>query len=325
MAGQEKKYDVICIGQVVQDIMVTNIPESALTAGTDTIMAGQVLLASGGDAVNEAAMLAKFGNHAALLTRLDKRNVGDMIYGDLIREGVDTSLLIRPDDCRTFSTVVVVKQNGEHSFLVGPGENFLLKMSDIDLSVFEETRAVTAGSLYALGELDTGGLAVIFKKAKEAGAITLADMNFDSLGLGPHAIGSVYPYTDYLMPSYDEAVYVTGEKDPDQIADVFLAAGVKHVVLKMGAEGCFFKDGERRFFTDPYQVDPVDTTGCGDNFVAAFLHCLLKGMEPEACAEFACGAGALNSQGIGAHLYIQSERQIRQFMASAEKTELHRR
>ena len=289
------------------------------------VMAGQVLLASGGDAVNEAAMLAKLGNHSALLTRLDKRNVGDMIYSDLVREGVDTSLLTRPDDCKTFSTVVVVKENGDHSFLIGPGENFMLKMSDIDLSVFEETRAVTAGSIYGLGELDTGGLAVIFEKAQKAGAVTLADMNFDTLGLGPHAIDSVYPYTDYLMPSYDEAVYVTGEKEPDKIADVFLAAGVKNVVLKMGEEGCFFKSAEKRFFIDPYKVNPVDTTGCGDNFVAAFLHCLLKGMEPEACAEFACGAGALNSQGIGAHLYIQSEEHIRQFMASAEKKELHRK
>ena len=323
--SNQKKYDAICIGQVVQDIMVTDIPEDALNRESDTVLAGQVLLASGGDAVNEACMMARLGNRSALLTRLDKRNVGEMICGDLVKEGVDTSLLIRPDDCKNFSTVVVVKKDGTHTFLEGPGENFMLKMSDIDLSVFEETRAVTAGSIYGLGELDTGGLAVIFKKARAEGAITLADMNFDTEGLGPHAIDSVYPHTDYLMPSYEEAVYVTGEKEPDKIADVFLAAGVKNVVLKMGGEGCFFKNAGKRFFTDPYEIDPVDTTGCGDNFVAAFLHCLLKGMAPEECAEFACAAGALNSQGIGAHHYIQSEEQIRQFMASAGKRELSRK
>ena len=63
----------------------------------------------------------------------------------------------------------------------------------------------------------------------------------------------VYPYTDYLMPSYDEAIYVTGEKDPDKIADYFLDAGVKNVVLKLGGEGCFFKNREKRFFTDPFR------------------------------------------------------------------------
>lgn len=325
MDNQNKEYDVICIGQVVQDILVTDIPEDALVSGKDTVMAGQVLLASGGDAVNEAVTLARLGDHSALLTRLDKRNVGDMIFGDLVREGVDTSLLVRPDDCRTFSTVVVVKPNGDHSFLVGPGENFTPEMSDVDLSVLRKTRAVTAGSLFALGTLDQNGIELIFEEAQRAGALTIADMNFDCAGIGPRAVEKVYPYTDYLMPSYDEAVYVTGEKDPDAIADTFLRAGVKNVVLKLGEEGCFFKNAEKRFFTDPFKIKPLDTTGCGDNFVAGFVHCLLKGMEPEACAEFACGAGALNSQGLGAHLYIQSEQHVAEFIRRAEKVALNRK
>ena len=324
MNMQNKEYDVICIGQIVQDILVTNIPSDALTSEKDTFMADEILFASGGDAVNEASMLAKYGNRCALLTRLDKKEVGDMIYGDLVRQGVDTSLLVRPDDCRTFTAIVIIGPDGNHTFFDGPGHNFTLKMSDIDLSVFEKTKVVTAGSLFALGELDTDGIEVIFKKAQESGAITVADMNNDSDRKGPKAVEKVYPYTDYLMPSYDEAVYVTGETDQDKIADYFLAAGVKNVVLKMGGDGCFFKNTEKRFFTDPYRVEPVDTTGCGDNFVAAFIHSLLKGMEPEACAEFACGAGALNSQGLGAHLHIQSEAQVLDFMAGAERKTLGR-
>ena len=219
MNMQNKEYDVICIGQIVQDILVTNIPSDALTSEKDTFMADEILFASGGDAVNEASMLAKYGNRCALLTRLDKKEVGDMIYGDLVRQGVDTSLLVRPDDCRTFTAIVIIGPDGNHTFFDGPGHNFTLKMSDIDLSVFEKTKVVTAGSLFALGELDTDGIEVIFKKAQESGAITVADMNNDSDRKGPKAVEKVYPYTDYLMPSYDEAEYVTGETDPDKIAD----------------------------------------------------------------------------------------------------------
>ena len=321
---EKKEFDVISIGQIVQDILVTNIPEDAMTCGKDTFMADEILISSGGDAVNEAAILAKLGNHAALLTRLDKQAVGEMIYGDLTRQGIDTSLLIRPDDCRTFTAIVVINPKGDHIFFDGPGHNFTPKLSDFDMSVFEKTRAVTAGSLFALGELDTDGIDQIFKKAQESGAFTVADMNFDSTGLGPHGVDKVFPYTDYLMPSFDEAEYVTGKKDPDEIADYFLAHGVKNVVLKLGGEGCFFKNAEKRFYTDPFKIRPMDTTGCGDNFVAAFVHCLLKGMEPEECAEFACAAGALNSQGLGAHLYIESEQQILDFMKTAEKVKIER-
>ncbi len=320
----EKRYDVICIGQVVQDILVTNIPEDALTCGKDTFLADEILMSAGGDAANEASVLAKLGSRSALLTRLDKKEAGNMIFDDLSRQGVDTSLLIRPEDCRTFTAIVVVKPDGSHIFFDGPGHNFTPKLSDVDLSVFGSTRFVTAGSLYALGELDGEGIAKIFRAAQEAGAVTVADMNFDSEGKGPQAADPVYPHTDYLMPSYDEAVYVTGEREPERIADYFLARGVGNVVLKLGGEGCFFKNRETSFYTDPYQVAPVDTTGCGDNFVAAFVHGLLKGMSHEETADFACAAGALNSLGLGAHSYIQSEEQVVEFMRTGKKNRIKR-
>ncbi|MDO4634039.1 MAG: carbohydrate kinase family protein [Eubacteriales bacterium] len=322
--GEQKKYDVICVGQVVQDILVTGIPQDAFVSGKDTVLAKTLTLGVGGDAANESAILGKLGDHVALLARLDRRNVGDMIYEDMKREHVDPALIIRPDDCETFSTVVVIHPDGNHSFMVGPGKNFNLEWSDIDLEVFKETRAVTAASLLALGELDTNGIDRIFTTAQENGALTIADMSFDMRGIGPHGVDHVFPHVDYLMPSLDEAVYVTGSKDPDEIADYFLAAGVKNVLLKLGGEGCFFKNHTERFFTDPFEVTPVDTTGCGDNFVAAFTHCLLKGLSHQECAEFASATGALNSQGIGAHTFVQSEEQVLEFMKTAPKRVIKR-
>lgn len=320
----DKIYDVICIGQVVQDILTTNVPENAFMMDTDTVMADSLTLASGGDAANEAVVLARLGDKPALLSRVDTRNVGNMIYEDMKSEGVDTSLLLRLDECETFTSMVFIHPNGDHDFIVGPGKNYAPQMKDFDLNIFKKTRAVSAASLFALGELDTDGIDLIFKTAKEAGAFTVADMNFDLQGIGPHAIRKVYPYTDYLMPSFGEAVFVTGKKDPDEIADYFLAEGVKNVVLKMGGDGCFFKNAQERFYVDPFDVAPVDTTGCGDNFVAAFIHARLKGMDHRACAEFASAAGAINSMGIGAHMHIHSEQQVIDYMRTTRKREVVR-
>ena len=86
----------------------------------------------------------------------------------------------------------------------------------------------------------------------------------------------------------------------------------------------FFKNKEERFFMDPYEVTPIDTTGCGDNFAASFIHGILKGMSHKECAEFACGAGGLNSQAIGAHMHIHSEEQIRDFMSKTAKRKIDR-
>ena len=121
MKGQEKKYDAICIGQIDQDILVRDIPEEALTSGVSTYVADRLLIAGGGDAINEAATLSQLGNRVALLGRVDRGDVGNMICGDLERCGVSQELLVRPEDCRSMSVIVVVKPSGEHVFFIGHG------------------------------------------------------------------------------------------------------------------------------------------------------------------------------------------------------------
>lgn len=319
-----KKFDVICIGQAVQDILTTNVPEDVFLQESDTMQVDSLTLTSGGDAANESVTLAKLGDRCAILSRVDTRNVGNMIYEDMQREGVDVSLLKQVEDCESLTSLVFIHPNGDHNFIVGPGRNYTPVMADIDMDVFKEARIVSAASLFALGELDTDGLDRIFQRAQAEGALTVADMTYDLENIGPHGVDAVYPHIDYLMPSLNEAFFVTGKKDPDEIADYFLAAGVKNVLLKLGGKGCFFKNAEERFYTDPFEVKPVDTTGCGDNFVAAFIHCLLKGMDHRTCAEFASAAGAINSLGVGAHMQIKSEAQVLEFMQKMKKRVIHR-
>lgn len=321
---RHKKYDVICIGQVAQDILVENVPRNAFMMETDTVKADSLTISTGGDAVNEAIILSRFGDKSSVVIRLDKRNVGDMIYRELKAENVDVSLVSKQDDCENFTSLIFIHPDGNHDFIVGPGKNYTLKRSDVNFDVFCDARAVSAASLFALGELDTNGIEEIFKKAQEAGTYTFADANFDLNDIGPETVKRVYPYIDYLMPSLGEAMYMTGKKELDAIADSFLRQGVKNVVLKLGAEGCFFKNANERFFVDPFMVTVVDTTGCGDNFAAAFIHGILKGMSNRECAEFACGAGALNSQRIGAHSYVRSEHQIFNFMKKVPRRIINR-
>ena len=161
----DKKYDVICIGQAVQDILTTNVPKDAFMRETNTVKADSLTITTGGDAVNEAIVLSRLGNKASVVVRLDKRNIGDMIYRDLQDENVDVSLVARQDDCENFTSMIFIHPDGDHDFIVGPGCNYTLARSDVDFSVFTQTRAVSAASLFTLGELDTNGIAEIFQIA----------------------------------------------------------------------------------------------------------------------------------------------------------------
>lgn len=306
-------YDVLCIGFAVQDLVLEDIDNGALQH--DSTYAKNMIVAPGGDAANQAAVLSGLGKKTALIAGFGYDVIGRQLEDQFVKEGIDISYSLRDGIEQSNLSVVVIKKDRDRSFLVGKGKGRLdVSFSDIDMTLLEHTKAVSLGSLYFLKNLDGGGAAQIFKKAREKGVLTFADMTADAYQIGPEGVAAVYPYTDYLMPSFEEAVYTSGYDDCDKIADYFLNRGVKNVILKLGDKGCFVKNINKRFYVGPYLIQPVDTTGCGDCFCAGFILGILEQMSIEKAAEFACAVGAVNAQHVGGHGNIQSIKQVIDFM-----------
>ncbi|WP_033125624.1 carbohydrate kinase family protein [Eubacterium sp. ER2] len=306
------RYDIFCVGACVQDILIEGISPEGFQRHLNVL--DKVVFTSGGDAVNEAAVLSKLGNRVALFAQVDNGPVGKAICADLLNAGVDTSKLVKNEQSRSSTSFVCINESGEHTFFLDKGINEGIGLEQIDLSLLDQTRALSVGSLYSCAKLDKGGVAELMKAAKSRGLLTFADMDHDVEVLGPHAMDIVYPFIDYLMPSIEEAVYVTGETDEKGAARRLLEKGAGTVVIKLGGQGCYVRTREKEFYEDPFEVVVTDTTGCGDNFVAGFIHSILKGMSLEEGARFACAAGALNAQMLGGHIGIVSETQVETFM-----------
>lgn len=311
-----KDIDVICIGFAAQDIVLLGIPEDALQR--DSVTARKTVIASGGDANNQAVVLGRLGSRTALMVKLGMDAMSDSIYRELEGEPVDLSLIQRSAEVQNLLAVCVCRDNGQRSFLLERGRNYHWSQEEISDDVLDRARAISLGSLFHLGKLDTGGAEILFKRAKERGLITFADMTADIEQIGPEAVRGVYPYTDFLMPSLAEAIYITGENEPERIADYFLTSGVQNIVIKLGEKGCYFKNQKEEFYMDAFPVSAVDTTGCGDNFAAGLIHQILKGESMKAAAQFACAVGAVNALQAGAHHAVTDETQIKGFIQEAE-------
>lgn len=311
----EKKFDVIHIGEANHDFTFPDVPDEFYTGSGETYVCSPVRDGAGGDAANQALCIASLGDRNALFGRMEKGVSGQRLTSILEERGVDTSLIIHDDTCINPKIMVGVKKDGSHRFLCGRGRNYGIRREDIVPGTLDQTRALAIGSLFVLDTLDLdGGLRTALTMCREAGGVVFADMTYDIRGLGPRFYEEVYPLIDYLVPSWDEASYVTGLDQEEAMADYFLERGVGNVVIKLGKNGSFFKNRSERFYADPYVVTPVDTTGCGDNFTAGFIHSFLKGQSMRECMRFASAAGALNSLGLGASSYIRSEEMVLEFM-----------
>ena len=90
-----------------------------------------------------------------------------------------------------------------------------------------------------------------------------------------------------------DAVFVSEEDVLDADAVAAWQETVAIVALTRGERGCTVWDHDGRHDVASFPAEPVDTTGAGDAFAAAFLIALHEGQSTLDAARFASAAGAL--------------------------------
>jgi len=98
------------------------------------------------------------------------------------------------------------------------------------------------------------------------------------------------------------------------MAEVFLDHGVKHVILKLGRNGCYFRDREEAFCLPALDVRAIDSTGAGDNFIAGFVSEILRGSTVREALVFANACGAICTTAAGAGTALVDREQVMAFI-----------
>jgi sugar/nucleoside kinase (ribokinase family) len=179
----------------------------------------------------------------------------------------------------------------------------------------KDAKAVVLGSLFRAPFDDPAIVKAVVEYAHENNVLVFADTkipNFAKITLDD--LKDSLPYIDYITPNEDEGRFFTGEDDPEKMADVLLAKGVKNVIVKLGGKGCLFKNSEQTIRLDAYDINAVDTTGAGDNLLAGFVREILRGKNIEDALTFANACGAICSTAVGAITAIKNKEQIETFI-----------
>lgn len=310
---------IVCVGNAVVDIIVKNGPER--TPDGMTQFSESINMFLGGDAVNEAVSMAAMENEVKLYTVIGDDTLGQAFMSMISQRGLPAEGIRRDPEHGTTATVVTVGADGEHGCMTlrnGAAGNmrYSPELFDID---FTGVKLLSVASLFwSKGQRDED-LTALFKAAKEAGAVTSADMVLDQSQMSLEDIKGALPYIDYLVPSYHEASYFTGKNTPEEIAEEFHKRGVKTVVLKMGAEGVFASCGGKTCRVGTIADQVVDTLGGGDNFVAGFLTGIADGLELEEALYFGSASAAIAISQYGANGAVKSKKQVQDYLAAHRK------
>jgi len=129
-------------------------------------------------------------------------------------------------------------------------------------------------------------------------------------------IGPVMACCSVLLPGVEELLLVTGKQTvEDAVARIFQREVTEIVALKRGKAGCTIYTRSETINLGIYPVDPVDPTGAGDCFDAAFLCGLLEKRSLTVCAKMASAAAALNTAAFGPMAGEISRNRLDQMMA----------
>ncbi len=311
--------DIVCIGVIVADAIakpVKIIPSKGKLELVDTLS-----LYTGGCAASASIDMAKIGIKAAIIGKIGNDGFGNFMKNAFVENNVITDGLIINNSGSTSASLVIVTEDGERSFIHCQGENATLTESDVDYSIVKDAKLVFVAGIMLMAKFDGAECAKFLKKCKELGKTTALDTAWDSTGRWMKVMTSSLPYLDYFLPSYEEAVELSGKTDPEEMADLFLALGPKVVVIKLGKDGCFIKtqEGEKYKIPTYERIKPVDTTGAGDSFCAGFLTAVVKGKSLFECGKFGNAVGTHCVMAKGASTGIKSEAKILQFIEDYEK------
>ncbi len=298
------RYDYVADGFYTFDCL--GWPISQIPAGGGTVFIEDLTMAVSGAAGTAAIAAAKLGLKTLAVGGYGRDMMGDWAVARLQSFGVDTSGLQRLEGVPTSSSIVLTRADGSRPALHLRGATGHFVVDPADFDAVTDTRVFHMGGVGLMDAMDGAKNAALMKFAKERGCVTTVDIFAGSAADLPD-VDAVLPYTDYFIPSVEEAQALTGMTDLDDMGRFFLDRGAGACVFTLGADGAYYRDRAGLSFRIPaYQIDVRCTCGCGDVFNAGFATGILNGMNPEDTVRLAQATSALNATGLGSQAGVVS-------------------
>lgn len=322
---------IMCLGEALVD-MVSTAP------GLNLVQSPGFEKAAGGAPANVAAGCAILGGSAGLIARVGRDHFGEFLRQTLFDAGVDLACFTLDPSHATQLAFVALDERGvpEFAFHVKQSADQMLELGSSDRDCIASAEIFHFGSISLIHEPSRTATLEALETAADEGLLISLDPNlrpplWRDLDIAYDTILEVIPHCDFLKVSEQEMAFLTGQEDIDQGIRALWEMGPEMVAVTRGPVGCTVCRGDDVFDQPAFRVPVLDTTGCGDAFVAAVLvqlaaheHDLtdISVEELQSIFRFANATAALTATGQGAIPALPGRDEVEELLELGERPEL---
>ena len=256
--------DILTIGEVLIDLTQTGKDEKGIP---------QFAANPGGAPANLAVAAARLGAQTAFIGKVGADAFGRYLKEVLAENKVDVSGM----------AVVSVDATGERdfSFYRSANADVMLSKEDISDEALKAAKIVHFGSVSLTADPSRTATLDAAARAKKLGAVITYDPNYRA-NLWKNKEDAIaqmkapLPLVDILKVSDEELPLLTGTTDCESGTAQLAQNGIQLIFVTLGANGVFYRFGDKTGHVAGVPCKVGDTNGAGDTFFGAALSKLCK-------------------------------------------------
>jgi len=271
-----KEIEIVIIGFASIDIF--NLDSCRSSDSTNKFLA-----VPGGSSANVAVGLSKLGVKTCLISKLGQDAFGKVLLKTLKKYGVDTKGIKFTEKARTPLVFISKKDKKKVLFYRNPGSDMKLLKRDIKKSCFKNAFLFHFDSVCLTDKPELTAVNQALNYAKENNLIFSFDVNYRKMlwknkKLAVKRIKEAIRKVDLVKLNTSELFVLFRTKNINAGSGKILEISnkTKMVIITDGKEGSYIRTRKSFKFMRAIDIPVVETTGCGDSFMAAFLSKILE-------------------------------------------------
>ena len=260
---------------------------------------GTVKMMPGGSVANSLYTLSQFGADVSFIGRVSDDTTGDAFINSLENTGVRVNIK-QVDNGITGECLVLITPDHERTMYTHLGVSSQLNLEDINQDVIKDSEYLLVEGYLVTSE-ETKNVASysldIATKHRVKKIITLSDPNVVNF-FRDNVLELLNKSFDIIFCNKQEALNISLSNNLDDAID-FLKKYAHEIIITCGEDGAYVIIGKEKSYELADSVKPVDLTGAGDMFLAAYIFAKVNNKSVIDSIKFAntCSANIIQTYG----------------------------